>query len=497
MRRAAVLLMGLLAMAGCKKGLRPIPGTTTRVGVPETERGRELKLRIFTTEADCSFLPKADRSMCLPYVDRGNGDVRLAFEFRDESDVFPLPLTEEHIKVGHLGQTIPLNRDGMKYKIVPHNPSRSPQLFILLIDGSSSMAKGGRMKKVRNALLMPAVKDAFFPGEVNTRVAILQFTDKGPVPLGGKLQLLEDRKQYSRFVKQHLRVLQGYTHLYDAITYATGALLQREEIKDQLVLFEMTPTIVALTDGFNNSSPRDTCSSNVPRLNTLLKHLENVRAASDGTDPRQRPSVYTVGLGRPLRPGYQMPEERKNSVTVQDLCGKRYADRRIDGDLERKGIDNASLAWIAKIGGGSSYVRQDRDGLGAAFQGAAAERYDWFEVWYHLPSFYLRRAFKTRLVLDSIWSAGASVEIHPSAWLDAPPGKRRADGWSERRPYRHTAVVLMPFLGLMLSMSFLGAAMFNTRRAIFGRSRRPSPRRSVQPVAPPPPPPAPPTNDPV
>jgi hypothetical protein len=484
-RRSAILL-ALLCIAGCKPGLRPIPGTTTRVGVPKAERGTELKLRIFTSPEDCTFLPREERDACLPYVDRGNGEVRLAFEFRDESDVFALPLTEEHIKVGHLGREIARNQDGITYRVVPHSPVRSPQLFILLIDGSSSMSEGRRMEKVRNALLMPAVKKAFYPEDVKTRVAIFQFTDRGPVPLGGKLRLLESKREYSEHVRKHLRVLRGYTHLYDAITYATGSLLQLEEIKDQLILHEMTPTIVALTDGFNNMAARDTCASNVPRLKTLLKHLQNVRAPSDSTDPRSRPSVYTVGLGRPLRPGYRLPSDAGNSPRVNELCGKRFAKRRIDGDLERRGIDNASLAWIAKVGGGDSFVRQDIAGLGAAFQGAAAERFEWFELQYRVPPFYLRRAFSTKLRLVSFATAEASVEIQPSAWLDAPPGKRLADGWSERRPFRYTAVVLMPFFGLMLSLSFVGAAVFNTRRALFGRSR-PPPIVPRVPVAPPPP----------
>lgn len=475
-------VMGLLLLVGCERGLSVIPGTTTRIDSPVSERGTELTMRIFSTEDQCAAAVKPeDIDRCLPNVDRGNAEVRLAFQLRDEADVFPLPLTTDHIKVGHMGQELPVNHpEGYKYILIPHDPVRSSQLFILLIDGSSSMSKGGRMKKVRDALLMPEVKAAFFPQDVNTRVAIFQFTDRGPQPLGGRLRLLESPQAYTRLIRQELRVLQGYTHLFDAIRWATGPFLAEKDIKDLLELNEMTPTVVALTDGFNNESARDTCRSNAARLNGLLKHLERVRSPEEGADPRRRPSVYTVGLGRPLRPGFKIPAEPGDKVSALDICGGRNVDRRIDGDLERRGIDNASLEWIARRAGGTSFVRQDKVGLGEAFQGAAAERYGWFEVRYSTHPFWLRRKFNTRLRLVNFATAEASVNFYPSAWLDAPPGRLEATGWTEPRPYHFTAVVLLPFLGLTISLSFMGATLFNTRRVLFGRLRRPD-----APVAPP------------
>ena len=113
---------------------------------------------------------------------------------------------------------------------------------------------------------------------------------------------------------------------------------QQKDIKDLLELNEMTPTVVALTDGFNNQSARDTCRSNASRLNQLLKHLDRVRSPEEGADPRRRPSVYTVGLGRPLRPGFKLPTDDKDKVKAVDICGRRNVDRRIDGELEERGI---------------------------------------------------------------------------------------------------------------------------------------------------------------
>ena len=240
-------------------------------------------------------------------------------------------------------------------------------------------------------------------------------------------------------------------------------------IANALELNEMAVTVVVLTDGFNNLSSRDTCADNAERLNLLLKHLDTVRG--EGADLRRRPTVYTVGLGRPVRPRFALPDDRPAKITPAMLCGRRYKDWRIDGLLEDRGIDNPSLMFIADRGGGSAYIRQDRDGLGEAFRAAAARRYAWFELRYRVDPFYLRRSFRTQLRLLSFATAQASIVIHPSAWLDGPPGKRAEDGWTRPRPFTHTLTILTPAIGLLIGLSYLNAAWFNTRRALFGRLR--------------------------
>jgi hypothetical protein len=91
-------LFGIALLCGCGNGLTPIPNTTTRVGRPEVMNGTELELKIFTTLDDCRARVQPDEiELCMPYVDRANGEVRLGFQFRLDSDVFPLPLTQEHI----------------------------------------------------------------------------------------------------------------------------------------------------------------------------------------------------------------------------------------------------------------------------------------------------------------------------------------------------------------------------------------------------------------
>ena len=70
---------------------------------------------------------------------------------------------------------------------------------------------------------------------------------------------------------------------------------------------------------------------------------------------------------------------------------------RIDGDLENRGIDNVSLEWIAKVGGGQSFVSKDKKGLANAFIQAAALRYKWFELRYKVSPTWFRETFITKL----------------------------------------------------------------------------------------------------
>ncbi|RME22362.1 MAG: hypothetical protein D6798_16005 [Deltaproteobacteria bacterium] len=471
----------LIVAWSCGGDLTPIPGTTTRVGKPTVEPGTELELKIFTTEADCvASVNPEDYDRCLPHVDRRAGQVRLGFQFRLDSTDFPIPLAEDNLRVIHKGRVVQ-DGPGMSVEVIPHDPLDAAQLFILVIDASSSMAERNakgrtRMDRVRMALLTDEVRSAFFPkGGTRTGVVLLTFTSGDPQPVGGKLEILTTPGAFTRKVKNELQVQSGYTHLYDAVRYATGPLLEVPEIKEFVDINEAAPTVVVLTDGFNNQAASDTCATNADRLERLLEHLRTVRQETE--DIRFRPTVFTVGLGRPLRPNFKLPDGREPRVRAVDLCGRRFRDSRIDGQLELLGIDNASLEFIADRGGGFSYVRQGVQGLAEAFRSAAAQRYGWFEVRYHVDPHYLRRSFETRLRLLSYANAEASVRIYPSAWLDAPPGRSVEDGRIVSQPFRHTATVVMPILGLLVTLGFIGAVGFNTRRILFGRARRP--RRSA------------------
>ncbi len=478
MRAALFAAMGALAACG-GEGLTPVPYTTTRVAAPENVDHTELKIDVFTSEDECNGVDGRPREVdcedALPYVDRRSGEVHLGYRFETPNGRGePMAAFKESIEVIHQGTRVVDADGGENYTLTPHDPVDTRQLYVVVIDGSSSMSETTssgktRMREVKQALRMPAVVDAFYPRDVRTGVLLLQFTQGRPQPVGGKLEILWERAEYLRRVKK-LRVLTGYTHLYDAVRYATGPLLEKQTITDAVTSNDLNVTVVALTDGFNNMKASDTCRDNARRLSDLLQHLSVVR--SETADQRVRPSVHTVGLGFPYRRKFKLPDDGRDMAQVKprELCGKRYIDRRIDGDLETRGIDNASLAWIAEVGGGRSYVKQRRDGLGDAFRAAAAKRYSWFEVRYRVDPFYLRRAFTTRLRLRTGATAEVALKLHPSAWLDAPPGLVGDDGWSQHQSFGQAAAVLIPLMSVFVGLGFLAPILFNIRRAVFGRS---------------------------
>ena len=479
----ARLALFCAALAAC--GSRDqvlIPGTTTRVSAVErveedTDKG--LELSIFRTPDDCvgARVPEDERHLCLPSIDRASGEVRLAYQLvESDANVYDLPPHQGNLRVFHNGAAV----ESESILLVPHMPSAGAgQLYLLVIDGSGSMAETDRagrtrMDLIRGALLQNDVVDAFFPEGSKNAVAILQFTAGEPVPVGGELKLLKDKKAFRKAVKG-LAILNGYTHLYDAVQYATGPLLKQDVV---LTALEggLSPTVVALTDGFNNVAAQDTCADNAPRLTRLLKHLKGVREGSEA-DLRRRPTVHAVGLGAKLRRNFQIPETFASDVAVdgKTLCSDRFMNERIDGGLERSGIDNASLELIAHVGGGLGMVTRGQNGLGEAFRRTAQLRYQWFELRYRTDPFHLRREFRVRLQLNGFARAGAKVGLHPSGWFDAPPALRGADAWHTETDMRHTLGVVMPALGVLISLSYVGAAAFNVRRAL-SRLRRPKGR---------------------
>ena len=465
-------------MLGCDGGV--LPGTTTRTGLQEQTAGSELELRIFEDRGDCvaGGVEEGSEPSCTPWVGRGAGEVRLGFQTRWDGQPFPLPLASEHVKVIHQGAEVLHGQSGMEVELIPHDPRPANQLFVLVIDGSGSMnevdADGvSRIDKVRKSLLKEKVVDGFFPEDksVKTGVVLLTFTEKVK-PVGGELQVLRDRRSFRTLVRNELSTLGGWTHLYDAVEYATGDLMKESVIQQWLGANDALPTVVVLTDGFNNEQASDTCGDNAPRLSELLDHLQTVRRGQK-IDMRQRPSVYTVGLGRPVGARIALAEDdlRSTEVKKRTLCGKRVG-MRIDGDLERYGIDKVSLDWIAAAGGGFSFVKQDPDGLAEAFSGAAAERYRWFELRYRVDPFYLRRSFTTKVRLNAFADAEASLLFEPSGWLDAPTGETGEDGWSQPAPFRRTAALVLPVIAALLGIGYGNAALYNAFRALFRRRRR-------------------------
>ncbi len=471
------LLLALLALTACEPSpLVALPETTTRVAAPQSqnEGQQELTMHIFADRDECAgAVDPKDVDLCMPYVDRATGQVRVAFQIRVDGEKWAIPLPEDGIEIFHKKHEV--KAGGLKdFSVVPHDPQRSPQLFVLLIDGSGSMAivddASGRtrMDKLKAALLDPDVVDAFFPTGTSTAVVPLTFAGAGqPTPLGGKW-LVTNRKEYRQLIRDTLQVGAGYTYLYNAVDFGTSTLLEMPEIKAAIDNKKMQPTLIVLTDGFNDQTSDETCGANAPLLQTLLKKLDNVRKG-ETVSITARPVVYTVGLGVKAWRNLELPQD--TDVKPHDLC-RALADERIDGDVENRGVDNAALGWIARTGGGASYVKRDAEGLAEAFKAAAATRYGWFEVRYKVDPYYLRRTFETKVRLTTLFRTDATIQFSPSGWFDAPPGVVADDGWARPPVFRASLGLVMPALALFVTLGYLPSAWFNVKRALFGRMVR-------------------------
>jgi hypothetical protein len=464
------LLLG--ACASSEKGPFLVDGTTFRLDAEAQQiEGWELGTHMFTSREACLVdqdVREADVDDCAPRVDRSRGQVRLAFEMtrREDGVNHPLPLTADDLDIVHDGRT------GADTVLVPHDPVRADQLFIVLLDGSGSMFEPETMiiDRVYRALMKNGVKSAFFPDDrnVNTGVVLLRFTRDVTGLDGGPPRVIENVRDYETFVRSYLyNSPRGFTHLYDAVEYSVGPLLEDPNIASWLTLRRGEPTIIAITDGFNNEAGDDTCGTNAPRLASLLETL----AAAQDRDFGSRPRVYTVGLGRAIRDDFDIERVKASPPGPGTLCGP-FAGRRIDSDLETQGIDNPSLEWIAEYGKGTSYVESTDAGLAQVFLDAAAVRHKWYEVRYSVDPFHFRRSFTSGIRLRAFARAGADVRFYPSGWIDGPTPRLRAGSpWSEpRSPWVSVGLVLPIVAGLVL-LHFLGPATFNGRRAITRRAR--------------------------
>jgi len=127
---------------------------------------------------------------------------------------------------------------------------------------------------------------------------------------------------------------------------------------------------------------------------------------------------------------------------------------------------------MADVGGGTSFVKRNHKGLAQVFQAAAAERYEWYSVRYRVDGFYHRQAYESRINLLSYAYASTTIKVHPSGWLDAPsPRRQGTETFSSPTPFRASVAFLMPILGVLVLITYLGPALFNARRAIFRRAR--------------------------
>lgn len=474
MSRWLGLLSGLWLAAGCQTAEFPAPirNTTYRIAEDVPAQGSEIRIDVLGTWDECAEAKVTDMAACLPWADRASGELHFAFMLRDPQVQSELarPIAPDQLTVTHD------KSPQADFQLIPHEPVGSGQLFVILIDGSASMFEGDgdRIRKVYSALLKKSVVDGFYPPDnTKTGVVLLRFSEKVTGLDGGPPKVLRDRKEYEQTVREHLLSRSGgYTYLYDAVKYAVTDMLEVPSIQQFLATRVAQPSIIVVTDGFNNEKADDKCSDNAARLQATIDLVREVRTAQGGAT---RPTVFTVGLGIPYRKG-KKPEGLNRQVTPRGLCGQ-YEDYRIDGVLDDAGMDHVSMQWIAEAGAGRSFVKRKATGLADVLEVAAATRYRWYEVWYRVPeSFYHRRTFEVGLQLSASDRAQTTFLVHPGGWLDAPTGVRAEDArWHAPTPFRHTFAVVMPALGLIVLLVYLGPALFNTRRALFRRAR---PRRS-------------------
>lgn len=463
----------VLALLGCGAALDPVPGTTARLDAPAAQvaNRRDLAVRVFRDADECAAVVH-EVEACVPWLDRATGQVRLAFRLELDGQPKAAALTEENVEIFHKSQQVKEGED-VRVEIIPHDPERTPRLFVLLLDASGSMAiddegKGQtRMDLVRAALTRRDVVDAFFGAESQNAVIPLVFSGEGPPrPLGGRW-VVTSAAEWTGLVRDHLQVSAGYTWLYQAVEFATGSLFDVPEVARSLTARTREPVVIALTDGFNNQSGDDVCATNAPRLERLLAHLDEVRRGTR-TSLERRPLVFTVGLGRAA--WRNVPVIESTSVRASQIC-KGFGDVRIDGELERAGVDNAALDRIARTGGGSVFVRRDTRGLAEAFKAAAATRYGWFEARYQVDPFHLRRSFESRLRLLTAGGPTANLVFQPSGWIDGPPGVADEDGWTRRAPLAATLVTALGLLACFVVLAYLPAAFVNALRLLRGRVR--------------------------
>ena len=494
-----MILTGWMLWMACSPSDRVIPmeGTTARIDEKYELDGNEseLDLIVMSNREQCQEavgyesraanknLYEIQMQQCLPWIDRGVGELKLSVRFELDGQNFPLSLTSEDIQVIHDQEQFEVDPPTYDLRVQPHNPVRIKQLFILMIDGSASMntidsgSSVTRMDKVRQALKMRSVKEAFFPNDVNNHVVIYTFTEGTPRPLGGRLTILDNPSDYAALIDANLQAQSGFTFLYDSIEYGMKNVLKDPRVSS-LLDGETQPTLVVLTDGYNNEKNGETCSSNVDRLQTLLDSIsKEVQVRSPET-----PTIFTVGLGKPLDKDFSVDDLNDQKLRPRHLCGKYSPRSFIDaqGDqtgLEDISIDNVSLDLIAARGNGRSFVKKNARGLGQAFAEVAAVRHQWFEIQYRHNALKMRKSFETRFKLLKYARAMSSTNIYPHAWLDGPPGLRDSEGWSKRGSYWHSTTILTSGLGLLIFLSILGAAVFNVKRMLLGRLTPPSAKK--------------------
>jgi hypothetical protein len=472
----------------------PIPGSAWRMSAPRSEPVAGASLHVYTSREDCfaGQVRPEELSRCTPWVDASRREIRLGVSVLDgASNVLPVAITPSRfgINLGGAGdQIVPVSpRD---VQLIGHDPVGYGQLFVLLIDRSASMyadPPGDRrpnMEYVVQALLSSSAQAAFFPEAAGARTGVLLLTfSSGVRGVGGEpagaVAILRDADSYAAAVDGLLdQPDPAGTHLFEAVEEVIGKTVYEPANAAFLRSTQGDPALVVLTDGFNNTPTARRCGENAAPLGATLDRLREMQGGEGA-----RFEVYTVGFGAPYDPGFELAARPPERPSPRDLCGGAV-DAEIDGGLERRGIDNVSLAYLAWWGGGRAHVGDDPRALGRFLGGTGTPMYRWYEVRATLGEAQQGR-FRARLPLmlqvRSPKRVQAQVSLFPNPWLDLPPGVVPPDdGAAEGAPpvgsepgtvWRATATLISGLGASLLAWTWVVGG-YHLRRAVLRRGRK-------------------------
>ncbi len=462
----------------------PLAGSTWRMWTkPPVADALGQSITVFESLNQCTAYlgggGEATEQNCAPWIVPADRAIHLAFSvIGSDGNPVPLALSPLQFGVSMAADLAAFQLQESQFKLVPHHPAETGSLVVLVIDRSGSMYKESRarpkMEKVVQALLADTTIDAFFPEDKKyaaSKVILLTFQDQltgvGGEPLD-RVVPLGDRESYAAAVDKLLDVPgEGWTHLYDAVNSVITDVLPSASVGAESQHLG-APTVIVLTDGFNNVGPDDTCGDNVEPLGTLLETVRGRQGAAKAA------TIYTVGFGAKLDPGFVARKTMAKRPTAKELCGG-HAGERINGGLENDAIDNVSLEYLARAGNGQVLVSEQADALAQFISQAGTRPYSWYELWIRLdPNDQQRFRHRILLQLDVRYPhpLSTNVSFFPGPYFDAPSGAPGPDGLSRPSGVAEATVDLMLGLGATFGLFLAGIGGYHLRRAVVRMAER-------------------------
>ena len=186
-----------------------------------------------------------------------------------------------------------------------------------------------------------SVVERFFSSDKN-RVLVLSFAQNVSAmgKSGKEFELIDSPARYQQVIRG-LRADGNWTHLYDAVGYAATGALERPEVEQFLRDEKALPTVIALTDGFDNQNSKEACGDNAAPLSKLLTNLRRKRSSASAEV--LAPVVYTVGLGKPALPDFPFVDPGLEGEEAKRAKGQKMIKRPTPAGL--CGCILASQKW--------------------------------------------------------------------------------------------------------------------------------------------------------